>query len=82
MDGEHTFDDCVEFLAQPTFSVSRHLRQLSRMGYVVGERRDDTTYYRVADRRVPELVLLGREFTVDKMKRLGECDRIEDEQRP
>jgi DNA-binding transcriptional ArsR family regulator len=82
MTGEHTLDECVEFLAQPTFSVSGHLRRLSRTGYVVGEWREDATYYRVVDSRVPELVLLGREFSVDKMTRLCDCRRIEDEQRP
>jgi DNA-binding transcriptional ArsR family regulator len=53
--------------------VSTHLGCLSDCGYVQVRRAGRFAYYRVADPRVAELVLLARGLAADNAAALAEC---------
>lgn len=74
--GERTGTECVEQsgLSQPR--VSAHLACLVDCGYVSARREGRFVYYRVADPRVADLILLARSLAADNTAALAACTRM------
>ena len=78
---EHTVTECVQAAGLSQGRVSSHLACLADCGYVTARRDGRHTYYRVADPRVAELVLLARSLAADNTAALAECARIDTDDR-
>jgi DNA-binding transcriptional ArsR family regulator len=76
MDAEHSVTECVEQVGLSQGRISSHLACLADCGYVQARRQGRFTYYRVADPRVAELVLLARALAADNASALAACVRI------
>ncbi len=75
---EHTVSESVEAVGGLSQGrVSAHLICLADCGYVVARRQGRHTYYRVADPRVADLVLLARSLAAENTAALAECARID-----
>jgi len=77
LDEEHTVSECVEQVGLSQGRVSSHLGCLSDCGYVEMRRDGRYAYYRVADPRVAELVLLARSLAADNANAIAACVRID-----
>lgn len=77
LDGEYSVSDCVAHIGLSQGRVSTHLACLADCGYVQARREGRWCYYRVADPRVAELVLLARALAADNCAALGACERID-----
>lgn len=78
LDGEHTVSECVQQVAVSQGRVSAHLACLADCGYVQVRRAGRYAYYRVADPRVADLVVLARSLAADNAAALSACPRIDD----
>ena len=78
---EHTVSECFQIAGLSQGRVSSHLACLADCGYVVARREGRHTYYRVADPRVAELVLLARSLAADNTAALAACARIDTDDR-
>ena len=78
---EHTVTECVQVAGLSQGRVSSHLACLADCGYVVSRREGRHTYYRVADPRVAELVMLARSLAADNTAALAACARIDTDDR-
>jgi DNA-binding transcriptional ArsR family regulator len=58
--GEHTVTECVAHVGLSQGRVSAHLACLAACGYVQARRAGRNAFYRVADPRVADLVVLAR----------------------
>lgn len=76
LDAEHTVGQCVECVGLSQRRVSTHLGCLADCGYVQVRRQGRFAYYRVADPRVAELVMLARSLVADNATALATCVRI------
>jgi DNA-binding transcriptional ArsR family regulator len=76
MGAEHTVTECVAQAGLSQGRVSSHLACLSDCGYVQVRREGRFAFYRVADPRVAELVLLARALAADNAAALAACVRI------
>jgi DNA-binding transcriptional ArsR family regulator len=76
LDTEHTVTDCVAVAGLSQGRVSTHLGCLADCGYVQVRREGRFAYYRVADPRVAQLVMLARSLAADNAAALVACDRI------
>ena len=76
LDEERSVSECVAHVGLAQSRVSTHLACLADCGFVVVRREGRHAYYRVADPRVAELVLLGRSLSADNVAALSECMRI------
>jgi DNA-binding transcriptional ArsR family regulator len=74
--GEHTVTECVAQVGLSQGRVSVHLACLAGCGYVQGRRAGRNTYYRVADPRVADLVMLARSMAADNAAALAACVAI------
>lgn len=74
---EKSVSDCVEHVGLAQGRVSSHLACLADCGFVTLRREGRYVYYRVADPRVAELVLLGRSLSADNVAALSQCMRID-----
>ncbi|MCA1674607.1 MAG: metalloregulator ArsR/SmtB family transcription factor [Actinobacteria bacterium] len=74
---EHTVTECVAHVGLSQGRVSSHLSCLASCGYVQVRREGRFAYYRVADPRVADLVLLARALAVDNTTALAACMRID-----
>lgn len=74
---EHTVTECVKAAGLSQGRVSAHLGCLADCGYVVARREGRHTYYRVADPRVADLVLLARALAAENTAALAACARID-----
>jgi DNA-binding transcriptional ArsR family regulator len=74
---EKTVSQCVEHIGLAQSRVSSHLACLADCGFVQVRREGRFTYYRVADPRVADLVLLARAVSADNITALSECMRID-----
>ncbi|HEX8009123.1 MAG TPA: metalloregulator ArsR/SmtB family transcription factor [Trebonia sp.] len=74
--GEHTVTECVARIGLSQGRVSSHLACLAGCGYVEGRRDGRFTYYKVADPRVADLVMLARSLAADNAEALASCVRI------
>ncbi|PXY28239.1 ArsR/SmtB family transcription factor [Prauserella muralis] len=77
LDGEHSVSDCVAHIGLSQGRVSSHLACLADCGYVQARREGRWCYYRVADPRVVELVVLARALAADNRAALAACERID-----
>ncbi|WP_199429516.1 ArsR/SmtB family transcription factor [Qaidamihabitans albus] len=77
LDGEHSVSDCVAHIGLSQGRVSTHLACLADCGYVRARREGRWCYYRVADPRVAELVMLARALAADNGAALAACERID-----
>jgi DNA-binding transcriptional ArsR family regulator len=75
-EGEQNVSDLVALLGQPQSSVSNHLACLRWCGYVDSRRAGKFVYYRVADPRVRDLVLLARAVIADNAAAIASCTRM------
>lgn len=76
LDEEHTVTECVARIGLSQGRVSTHLACLADCGYVQVRREGRYAYYRVADPRVADVVLLARSLAADNAAALGACLRI------
>ncbi len=76
LEGEKNVSELVGVLGQPQSRVSNHLACLRWCGYVDSRRDGKFVYYRVADQRVRDLVVLAREVIADHAEAIQSCTRI------
>ena len=77
LDGEHTVGECVAHVGLSQGRVSVHLACLAGCGYVQSRRAGRRAFYRVADRRVADLVAMARALAADNTAALAACRRID-----
>lgn len=77
LDGEHTVGECVEQVGLAQGRVSAHLACLADCGYVQARREGRKAFYKVADPRVAQLVLLAHALAADNACALAACMRID-----
>jgi ArsR family transcriptional regulator, cadmium/lead-responsive transcriptional repressor len=73
---EHTVSECVRHVGLSQGRVSVHLACLADCGYVQVRRSGRFAWYKVADPRVADLVMLARSLAADNAAALAECVRI------
>jgi DNA-binding transcriptional ArsR family regulator len=73
---EHTVTECVAHIGLSQGRVSTHLSCLADCGYVRVRRSGRNAFYRVADPRVADLVVLARALAADNCAALDGCNRI------
>lgn len=78
---EHTVTECVRHVGLSQGRVSSHLACLADCGYVQIRRSGRHAFYRAADLRVADLVLLARVLAADNAAALAACARIDSGQR-
>jgi DNA-binding transcriptional ArsR family regulator len=74
---EKTVSQCIEHVGLAQGRVSTHLACLADCGFVQLRRDGRFAYYRVADPRVADLVLLARALSADNVAALSDCLRID-----
>jgi DNA-binding transcriptional ArsR family regulator len=74
---EESVSECVAEVGLAQSRVSTHLGCLTDCGFVQARREGRYAYYRVADPRVAELVLLARSLSADNDAALAKCARID-----
>jgi DNA-binding transcriptional ArsR family regulator len=74
--GEATGSECVERAGLSQGRVSAHLGCLVSCGLVSVRREGRFAYYRVVDRRVRQLVALGRGMTADHAASIAACLKV------
>ena len=77
LEGEKNVSELVAALGQPQSRVSNHLACLRWCGYVGSRRQGKFVYYRVADPRVRQLLLLARGVIAENAAAILSCTRIE-----
>ena len=73
---EHTVSECVQHVGLSQGRVSAHLACLADCGYVQVRRSGRFAWYKVADPRVADLVILARSLAADNAAALADCVRI------
>jgi DNA-binding transcriptional ArsR family regulator len=76
LDAEHTVTECVKRIGLSQGRVSAHLACLAGCGYVQSRRAGRNVFYRVADPRVADLVVLARSMAADNAAALAACVHI------
>jgi DNA-binding transcriptional ArsR family regulator len=76
-EGERSVGDLVELIGAPQPSVSNHLACLRWCGFVESRREYRTVYYRVADPRVLQMLMLARSLLADNAEHVAACRRID-----
>jgi DNA-binding transcriptional ArsR family regulator len=71
--GEHTVTECVAHVGLSQGRASAHLACLAGCGYVQARRAGRNAFYRVADPRVADLVVLARSMAADNAAALAAC---------
>lgn len=79
---EHTVSECVQHIGLSQGRVSAHLACLADCGYVQVRRSGRFAWYKVADPRVADLVMLARSLAADNATVLADCVRIAPEPSP
>jgi DNA-binding transcriptional ArsR family regulator len=79
---EHSVTECVAHVGLAQGRVSTHLGCLADCGYVQGRRDGRRTFYKVADPRVAQLVLLAHALAADNHRALCACHRIPTPEQP
>lgn len=77
VEAEHTVNECVEHAGLSQGRVSAHLACLADCGYVTARRSGRFTYYRAADPRVTEIVILAWALAAENTTALAACTRID-----
>ncbi len=73
---EHTVSECIAHVGLSQGRVSVHLACLADCGYVACRSAGRNAFYRVADPRVADLVVLAHALAADNACALAECQRI------
>jgi DNA-binding transcriptional ArsR family regulator len=73
---EHTVTECVRHIGLSQGRVSAHLACLADCGYVQVRRSGRFAWYKVADPRVADLIMLARSLAADNATELADCVRI------
>lgn len=76
-EGEHSVSELVQLIGAPQPKVSSHLACLRWCGFVDSRREYRTVYYRVADKRVLEMLGLARSLLEDNSEHVAACRRID-----
>jgi DNA-binding transcriptional ArsR family regulator len=76
LNDEHTVSECVAHMGLSQGRVSVHLACLADCGYVSCRRAGRNAFYRVADPRVADLVVLAHALAADNACALAACHRI------
>jgi len=79
---EHTVSECVAHIGLSQGRVSAHLACLADCGYVQVRRAGRFAWYKVADPRVADLVMLARSLAADNAAALADCPAREPAARP
>ena len=74
--GELSVGELVEQLGEPQPKISNHLACLRWCGFVARERRHPQVFYRVADKRVLDLLGLGRALLADNAEHVASCQHV------
>ena len=77
-EGELAVGDLVARLGLPQPKVSNHLACLRWCGYVDSRREQRTVYYRIADKRVVNMLDLAHALLEDNEEHVAACCRIEE----
>ena len=77
-DGELTVGELVARLGVSQPKVSNHLACLRWCGFVLTRREHPAVHYRVADKRVGELLSLGRSLLSDNSEHVAACGRVDE----
>jgi DNA-binding transcriptional ArsR family regulator len=75
--GELSVSELVERLALSQPKVSNHLACLRWCGFLVTRREHPNVLYRIADRRVSDLLALGRALLRDNAEHVAACRRVD-----
>lgn len=75
-EGEQNVSELVALLGQSQSRISNHLACLRWCGYVDSRRDGKFVYYRIADPRVRELLLLARAVIADNAAAILTCTRM------
>jgi len=76
---ERTVGEIVEKLAEPQPKVSNHLACLRWCGFVEARQSGRFVFYRLADRKVRQMVKLARELLRENEQHVALCGRIDEE---
>ncbi len=76
LEGDKNVGELVDLTGVPQGRVSTHLACLRWCGYVRAEKVGRNVYYRVADPRVRELVVLAQQIIVDNARNISCCQII------
>lgn len=76
LEGDKNVGELVNLTGVPQGRVSTHLACLRWCGYVCAERAGRNVYYRVADPRVRELVVLAQQIIADNARHIACCQII------
>jgi ArsR family transcriptional regulator, cadmium/lead-responsive transcriptional repressor len=74
--GEMSVSELIAAVGQAQSKVSNHLACLRWCGFVDARREGRTVRYRIADRRVEEMLALGRALWADNAEHVAACGRI------
>jgi DNA-binding transcriptional ArsR family regulator len=74
--GEMSVGELVAAIGQAQSKVSNHLACLRWCGFVDAQREGRVVRYRLADRRVAQLLDLGRALLADNAEHVAACGRI------
>jgi DNA-binding transcriptional ArsR family regulator len=74
--GEMSVSDLVAAVGAAQSKVSNHLACLRWCGFVDARRDGRTVRYRVSDRRVAQLLALGRALLADNAEHVAACQRM------
>lgn len=74
---ELSVGELVGRLDQSQPKISNHLACLRWCGFVATRREHPTVFYRVADKRVDQLLALGRGLLADNTEHVAACGRID-----
>jgi ArsR family transcriptional regulator len=77
-DRERSVGDLVATLGLPQPNVSNHLACLRWCGFVTTRRDHRTIHYRLADKRVREIVALAQQLLSANADRVAACTRIDE----
>lgn len=75
---ERTVGEIVETLAEPQPKVSNHLACLRWCGFVERRQSGRFVFYRLADRKVRQMIELARELLQENEQHVALCGRIDE----
>jgi DNA-binding transcriptional ArsR family regulator len=76
-DGERSVGELVDLIDAPQPKVSAHLACLRWCGFVEKRREHRTVHYRIADKRVLEMIELAHALLEDNADHVAACRRID-----
>ena len=73
---ERSVGELVELLGEPQTNISNHLACLRWCGFVTTRREHRTIHYRLADKRVLEVIALGRALLHENEDHVAACQQV------